>query len=198
MFGLLFWLVCQNCLQRVQRRILKEQKYLSFSDFQLLILEHMAEKKRTGHQNCFVRVETNFLAKLLLRKKNCFHHFRNVSKNFWDFWQESFAMIVKPSFYVSGRTIWAKKKSWKCSFKSYLNIGENHLKKFKRKKIALHFLTLSCWFSGLWQKTNKGHQNCFVRVERNFSAKLLLRKFFFHPFRMSANTTGIFGRKLLT
>ena len=50
----------------------RQKVFLSISDFELLILEYLAEKSWTGNQNCFVRVETIFLAKIFLRKKFLF------------------------------------------------------------------------------------------------------------------------------
>ena len=108
----------------------------------------------------------------------CTNFFWTLIENFLVVWQSFLAGLPKlPS--SSPHEIWIEKKN-----------------KFKWKKIALPFLTLSCWFSGLWQKKIMGHQNCFRRVEKNFSAKMLLRKnLFFIPLGCQQTLLGLLAGK---
>ena len=89
MFGEILWLVYQNCLQEVQREILKEKrisKKISWiSDFKLRICKFLTKKNRMGHQNCFVRIQMIFSCKIVEKNKFIFDHFPIFSKKISDF-----------------------------------------------------------------------------------------------------------------
>ena len=195
-------------------------------NFWLWVVDYEAygRKKIRGHQICFVRVERNLSAKLLLRK-SFFSTLSDVSKHFWDFWQENFDIIVNPSFYVSGRKFWGKNfekmliqtifQFWERSFKNFPGsfqqsrqscnqpIRMMNYRIFFERFCFSGFLALRVFF-GLWEKSFKQVlQRCISLAQKaffgwNFSLKCALHIHAFQAINFAGVLREPVGRKVKT
>ena len=118
LFDEVFWLVLPKLPSSSPKEIWTKKKKFKGKKLHFNFWLWVVDSQAYGRKKIRVIKTALYVSRETFRQKCCwekifFSSLSDVSKHYWDFWQETFDIIVNPSFYVSGRKLLGKKNSRK-------------------------------------------------------------------------------------